>query len=124
MNRYERKHLGRAQAKARQQLLGELLVETQSSDERERAHAVRSLCPCRGPWPDSVWRHVAAACEDPSPLVRLEALHVLQDAPGVPHPAAFRLLREACQDPDQGVAGAAARYLRQLRLRELRKQKT
>src|SRR5437763_1772861 len=122
MNRYERKHLGRAQAQEREQRLGELLAQTGSPDERERAQTVRSLCPCRGPWPDSVWHHVAAACEDPSPLVRLQALHVLEDTHGTPHPNAYRLLRTALQDPDPRVARAADASLRQFRLRDLRKQ--
>ena len=123
VNRYERKYLGRAEARARKALLQQLLTEVASEDERERARAVRALCPCRGPWPDSIWRHVAAACEDASPLVRLQALHVLEDTDGTPHPNAYRLLRQACQDPDARVARAAANYLRQFRLRELRKQK-
>src|SRR4051812_17958953 len=124
MNRYERKHLGRAQAHARESRLAELLAQAGSQDERERARAVRSLCPCRGPWPDSVWRHVAAACEDPSLVVRLQALHVLEDTDGTPHPNAYRLLRKACQDSEPLVARRAAEYIRQFRLREIRKQKT
>ena len=119
MNRHERKHLGRAQARERKERLDELLAQVGSPDERERAEAVRSLCPCRGPWPDSVWQHVAAACEDPSPLVRLQALHVLEDTHGAPHPGAYRLLRKALDDPDPRVARAADAYIRQFRLREL-----
>jgi hypothetical protein len=71
-----------------------------------------------------VWRHIAAACEDPSPLVRLQALHVLEDTHGAPHANAYRLLRKTCRDADPRVARAAADSIRQLRLRELRKQKT
>jgi hypothetical protein len=122
MNRYERKYLARTRAQERKKRLGELLAQVESPDERERAQAVRSLCPCRGPWPDSVWRHVAAACTDPSPLVRLQALHVLEDTHGTPHPNAYRLLRKAREDPDPRVARTAGDYIRQLRLRELRKQ--
>ena len=123
MNRYERKYLGRTTVRQRRERLGELLMQASSDDERERARAVRSLCPCRGPWPDTIWQHIAAACEDPSPLVRLEALHVLQDTHGVPHPSAFRLLRAASSDPDPRVATAAAAHLRQLHLREHRKER-
>lgn len=123
MNRYERKYRGRAEANARKHQLQQLLREVASDDERHRAQAVRSLCPCRGPWPDTVWQHVATAAEDPSPLVRLQALHVLEDTEGVPHPNAYRLLRRACQDPDPRVAHRAAEYLHGFRLRELRKQK-
>ena len=121
MNRHERKYLDRAKTRKRRERLGELLAQAAAPDDRERARAVRSLCPCRGPWPDTIWQHIAAACEDPSPLVRLEALHVLQDTHGPPHPSAYRLLRTASSDPDPRVAAAAAAYLRQFRLRELRK---
>jgi hypothetical protein len=121
MNRYERKYRGREAARERRARLQELLAAAGSGDERERAQAVRSLCPCRGPWPDSVWQHVAAACEDPSALVRLQALHVLEDTEGHPHPTAYRLLRRACQDPDPRVARAAAEYLHGFRLREERR---
>jgi len=122
INRYERKYLDRAQSQERKQRLEQLLAEVGSPDERSRAQAVRSLCPCRGPWPDSVWQHIAAACQDPSPIVRLQALHVLEDTHGRPHPNAYRLLRKACQDPDPRVARSAADYIRQFRLREIRKQ--
>lgn len=123
MNRYERKYLDRSRVRQRRECLGELLTQAASPDERERARAVRSLCPCRGPWPDSIWQQIAAACEDSSPLVRLQALHVLEDTHGAPHPNSYRLLRAASSDPDARVASAAAGHLRQLRLRELRKNR-
>ena len=49
-------------------------------DEWARAGRVRSLCPCEYSWTVPLWDIIFAACEDPSPLVRAEALHVIQDA--------------------------------------------
>jgi len=121
MNRYDRKYQGHRETQERRERFQQLLAELGAEDERERARAVRSLCPCRGPWPDTVWQHIEAAAADPSPLVRLQALHVLEDTETRPHPNAYRLLRQACQDRDPRVARAAADFLRQFRLREERK---
>jgi hypothetical protein len=63
--------------------LDEVRVLLRSEDERTRAVAVRSICPCHGSFdplreltPDL--RRLAA--DDPSPRVRREAKHVLGDA--------------------------------------------
>jgi hypothetical protein len=66
------------QSAALQQLLGEL----QSADAGTRAAAVRELCPCRTAWDVPVQRYVAEMMNDPSPSVRHEAHHVLDEDSG------------------------------------------
>lgn len=59
-----------------------LLAEMQSEDEQTRANAVRQICSCRMPW-EVFFRLRKAAKrlqQDPSPLVRANALHVEEDA--------------------------------------------
>jgi len=118
MNRHQRKYLGRAEAVARREQLARILDNTVSRDEGTRAEAVRALCPCRGPWPQSVRQEIIAACDVPSPRVRLEALHVLEDSPWPPHPHVYRLLRRACDDPDPRVAERARGHLNSVRLKD------
>ena len=57
-------------------------AELASADERVRARAVRSVCPCRMPWPVflRLRKAVARLRRDPSPLVRARAQHVEVDA--------------------------------------------
>jgi hypothetical protein len=49
-------------------------------DDAARASRVRDLCPCEFKWSVPLWDIIFAACDDPSPLVRVEALHVIEDA--------------------------------------------
>jgi hypothetical protein len=109
----DRKHKQsrRAEAAARRERLAAILTDLDAEDERRRADAVRALCPCQADWPRSIWEHIYAACEDSSPVVRMEALHVLEDTPRPPDPRVMRALRHARGDPDPRVADAAARYL-------------
>ena len=59
-----------------------ILSGMQSADETTRANAVREICPCRMPW--EVFNRLRKAArplrQDPSPLVRANALHVEEDA--------------------------------------------
>jgi hypothetical protein len=60
-----------------QRFFGDLRPE----DDALRAIRVRDLCPCEFPWDEvSLWQIIYEACDDPSPLVRKEALHVIVDA--------------------------------------------
>ena len=73
-----------------------------------RATRMRDLCPCEHVWEAEVplWDIIFAACEDPSPLVRMEALHVIEDAwaHGVPTRHGMRLIYAAARkDPDEAV---------------------
>lgn len=62
--------------------LQQLLCELQSPDEGTRAAAVRQLCPCRTAWDVPVQRYVSEMMNDPSPSVRHEAHHVLDEDSG------------------------------------------
>jgi hypothetical protein len=57
-----------------------MFADIDPDDEMARAGRVRDLCPCEFKWSVPLWDIIFAACEDPSPLVRVEALHVIQDA--------------------------------------------
>jgi hypothetical protein len=71
-----------------------------------------------------LWDIILAACEDPSPLVRKEALHVSEDsaAHGFPDSRGMGLLCAARHDPDPGVRGFAGEALRLLpRFKQMKK---
>jgi hypothetical protein len=96
------------------------------ADEAARATRVRELCPCEHAWSVPLWDVIFAACEDPSPLVRLEALHVIEDAYtlGIPHARGLGLIFAARQDPAPEVRRFAEEIVRLLpRLREVRNQR-
>jgi len=59
--------------------LGQILNDLQSPHEGTRADAVRLLCPCRTKWDVPVQRYIAAMRDDPSPTVRHEVHHVLDE---------------------------------------------
>lgn len=77
--------------------------------EALRAARVRGLCPCEFVWNVPLWELVIAACADPSPLVRMEALHVIEDAweHGLPTGRALRHLYQAQTDEDAAVRARA-----------------
>jgi hypothetical protein len=105
-----------------QQTFGDL----DPADEAARADRVRELCPCEHGWSVPLWDIIFAACEDPSPIVRCEALHVIEDAAelGFPTSHGMRLLCGARKDPDPGVRRFAEEALRLLpRFRQMRKQR-
>lgn len=75
-------------------------------DEAMRAACVRSLCPCQCAWEVPLWDIILAACQDASHLVRLEALHVIEDAITGDHVKDTRGLRQlyaARNDPHPDV---------------------
>ena len=98
------------------------------SDDAARAEAVRNLCPCRGAWTVSLWDFILAACQDPSPYVRKEALHVIKDATQrVAHVPGRRFLWQATKDPDPEVRRFAEEEVRKLQggsKKSLKKWKT
>jgi ribosome-binding protein aMBF1 (putative translation factor) len=57
-----------------------LLERTQSDDERERARALQSLCPCHVKRNEPrVWDRILAMVEDPAAKVRSHVFHLLAD---------------------------------------------
>lgn len=91
-----------------------------------RAIRVRELCPCEHRWTLPLWDIIFAACQDPSPLVREEALHVIEDsaAHGFPDSRGMGLLAAARSDPDPGVRRFAEDALRLLpRFKQMEKER-
>jgi hypothetical protein len=87
--------------------LGQILCDLQSSDAGTRAEAVRHLCPCRTAWDVPVQRYIAAMRDDPSPTVRHEVHHVLdEDSDWGQKLAARRAKRDLeTADPDSDLPG-------------------
>jgi hypothetical protein len=105
---------------------GETFAGLAPGDEAQRAARVRDLCPCEHTWEVPLWDIIFAACEDPSPLVRLEALHVIEDAHtrGFPTAHGMRLLFAAIDDPAPEVRRFVADVTRRLpKLRQARQQR-
>jgi hypothetical protein len=91
-----------------------------------RAIRVGELCPCEHRWTLPLWEIIFAACQDPSPLVRQEALHVIEDAEGhgFPDSRGMGLLAAARSDPDPGVRRFAEEALRLLpRIKQMEKER-
>ena len=68
---------------------------------------------------------IFAMCQDPSPLVRVEALHVIEDAiaRSVPNAHGRRFIWKATKDPDLGVRRFAKEKIKVLQ-RDPRKRKS
>jgi hypothetical protein len=119
MRRRERKQRVR---EVWQQTFGDL----DPADDARRADRVRALCPCEHRWSVPLWEIIFAACEDPSPIVRYEALHVIEDsaAHGFPDSRGMGLLAAARRDPDPGVRRFAEEALRLLpRFKQIHKER-
>jgi hypothetical protein len=63
-------------------ILQQILCALESPDAGTRAAAVRELCPCRTAFDVPVQRYIAAMQDDPSPTVRHEVHHVLDEDSG------------------------------------------
>ena len=114
-------HPRRRELKARVQDMGRMVFE--AKDDGRRAGLVRSLCPCEYIWTMPLWDIIFAACKDPSPQVRIQALHVIEDAytSGMPDVRGIKLIFEARQDPDTEVRSFAKDVIRVLpKLRAIR----
>ena len=99
-----------------EQILQEAFDGIDPNDDTARAEAVRNLCPCRGEWSVSLWEFIFATCKDPSPAVRKEALHVIEDAisSSVPNAHGRRFLWQATKDPDPEVRSFAEEHIKKL----------
>ena len=108
-----------------QKVLHEAFNGININDDTARAEAVRSLCPCREPWSVSLWGFIFAMCQDPSPLVRMEALHVIEDAiaRSVPNAHGRRFIWKATKDPDPEVRRFAKEKIKVLQRARKRKSK-
>ena len=110
MTRRERKALA-------QKVFDEAFDDIDINDDVARALAVRSLCPCRGEqWRENLWGFIFAMCDDPSPLVRVEALHVIEDAIAHSAPNAHGkwFLWRATKDEDPLVRRFAKGHLKRI----------
>jgi hypothetical protein len=94
-----------------QRFFGDLRPE----EDALRAIRVRNLCPCEFSWDEvCLWRIIYDACDDPSPLVRQEALHVIVDAweRGMPFGRGMRYVLRAQNDPFPEVRRYAGELVR------------
>jgi hypothetical protein len=79
---------------------GHVLAQMRSSNEMDRANAVRQVCPCHVPWDVylAVRKVASRLKQDPSPLVRANAWHVEEDAREL---AALEALQEQLAERDR-----------------------
>jgi hypothetical protein len=94
-----------------------LLERTLSADARERAEALRSLCPCHVKRNDArVWDRVLAMAEDPSAKVRSHVFHLLADgSPREREAQVLRAIQGLHDDPDERLRRRARKLLAQHR---------
>jgi hypothetical protein len=85
--------------------IARILTDMRSDDEATRANAVRQICPCRMPWEnfDRLRKAARPLRNDPSPLVRANALHIEQDAREV---ASMEALQERLQEWEEAEVAA------------------
>jgi hypothetical protein len=97
--------------------------DLEPGDDAMRSVRVRALCPCEYTWDVPLWEIVFAACQDESPLVRVEALHVIEDADtqGFNVGRGMAIFHGALKDPDPSVRHFVADVLR---IRSKLKQRT
>src|SRR5438094_2409763 len=123
----ERSKLKRRERKRRvREVWEQTFGDLDPAADAARADRVRSLCPCEYRWSVPLWEIIFAACADPSPIVRVEALHVIEDSAshGFPDSRGMGLLAAARKDPDSGVRHFAEEALRLLpHPREMRKRR-
>jgi hypothetical protein len=115
----------REQKRRMREVWEQTFADLDPANDAARADRVRELCPCEHRWTVPLWDIVFAACEDPSPLVRMEALHVIEDAAsfGFPDSRGMGLLCAGRKDPDPEVRQFAEEAVRLLpRLRQIRKK--
>ena len=91
--------------------LDAVLHDIQSSDEKVRASAVRSLCPCRSGWEpfEANLELIRQLQHDPSPVVRANALHLFEDAD--------EMQNEGCPTNPREVTNEMLRTKRESRFR-------
>ena len=95
----------------------ELLGQTYSADARDRAGAVRALCPCHVKRNEPrVWdRMIELAC-DPDAEVRRQVLHVLADgSPRERERQVVNAIETIAQDRDETLRRRARKVLAQYR---------
>src|SRR5262249_3870697 len=103
----------------RQETFGDIAPD----EEAMRAARLRELCPCEHQWSIPLWDLIFEACADPSPLGRMEAVHVLQDSRelGILPPRGLKYLYAARRDASPQVRRYAEDLIRQASLEPRRK---
>lgn len=74
--------MGKKSARWARPDINDSLADLHVSDEVRRGDSVRALCPCHGRW-EAFEQHITEvlhSLNDPSPVVRAQALHVFDEA--------------------------------------------
>jgi hypothetical protein len=95
----------------------DLLGMTHSADAKERAEALRELCPCHVKFNDTrIWDRTLAMVTDPNAKVRATVLHLLCDGSPRERNAEVVAAVEAMQhDPDDKLRRQARKVMAQYR---------
>ncbi len=90
-----------------------LLDQASSADARERASAVRALCPCHIKRNEPrVWDRLIEMAGDADPRVRSQVLHVLADgSPRERQPQVVKALELLAHDDDESLRRRARKVL-------------
>jgi|SRR5688572_8219793 len=93
--------------------IDELLERTSSTDDSERADALKHLCPCHVKRNEPrVWDRVLALASDPSARVRRHAFHLLADgSPREREGAVIAAIERLQKDPDEKLRRRARKLL-------------
>ncbi len=93
--------------------LQQLLEQTYSGSARERADAVRALCPCHVKRNEPrVWDRMIELAADADTKVRSQVLHVLADgSPHVRQPQVVAALEHLAGDSDESLRRRARKVL-------------
>ena len=94
-----------------------LLEQTASTDEADRAAALRSLCPCHVKRNEPrVWDRILALVDDPSPKVRTHVFHLLADgSPREREPEVVAAIERLQSDADEKLRRRARKLIAQYR---------
>ncbi len=97
--------------------IDDLLNLTNSEDPKERAAALRELCPCHVKFNDTrIWDRTLAMAADPDAKVRSTVLHLLCDGSPRARNAEVVAAVEAMQrDPDDKLRRQARKVMAQFR---------
>ena len=97
--------------------LAALLSQTYSADSRERAEAVRLLCPCHVKRNEPrVWDRIISMANDPDAKVRSQVLHVLADgSPREREGQVVSAIQAIAYDEEESLRRRARKVLAQYR---------
>ena len=94
-----------------------LLLATRSLDEKERAEALRGLCPCHVKRNEPrVWDRILGLVDDPSAKVRSHVFHLLADgSPREREGDVVAAMERFERDPDEKLRRRARKLMAQYR---------